>query len=336
MSRFVVVNITRETKPVSEKGFGLPLMLATSKELDFKIYTDISEVAADFAETTREYKLASRMFGQSPKIAELACYGTSYVSEADDVTALTSTLNELVQINNEFFYLVCPENGDKEIKALAEWISTQEKFYGVTTQNVALVDELKGMYENTFLSVHDDPDAFHAEGLIAQSAPKEIGSYTWTFKQINGVRAAKLTNTELNAVLNNNATTCINEMGILLNASGKVLSGDYIDVVQSDYYLRARLREDVFRKLAMVEKIPYTNEGIAQIVDVMDSRFKSAFRQGIIATNDVGEPDYTITYPLRSEIPKNTIAKRILPDIKFRLVISGAVEKVEINGVLTL
>ncbi|UPW82325.1 DUF3383 family protein [Lysinibacillus sp. Ag94] len=336
MSRFVTVNITRETKPVSEKGFGLPLMLATSKELDYKIYTDISEVSADFDETSREYKLASRMFGQSPKIAELACYGVPYVPDADDVTVLTKALNELVQINNDFFYLVCSENGDKEIKVLAEWMSTQEKFYGATTQSIALVEELSGKYENTFLSVHDDPDAFHAEGLIAQSAPKDIGSYTWTFKQINGVGAAKLTNAEINAVIKNNATTCINEMGILLNASSKVLGGDYIDVVQSDYYLRARLREDVFRKLAVVEKIPYTNEGIAQIVDVMDNRFKSSFRQGIIATNDAGEPDYTITYPLRSEVPKNTIAQRILPDIKFRLVISGAIEKVEINGVLTL
>lgn len=336
MSHFVTVNITRETKPVSEAGFGLPLMLATSKELDYKIYTDISEVSKDFTETTREYKLASRMFGQSPKIAKLACYGVPYVPDADDVTVLTGALNELAQLNNEFFYLVCPENGDKEIKALAEWMSTQEKFYGATTKSVALIEELKGKYENTFLSVHDDPEAFHAEGLIAQSAPKEIGSYTWTFKQVNGVGAAKLTTTEINSVIENNGTTCINEMGILLNASGKVLSGDYIDVVQSDYFLRARLREDVFRTLAVVEKIPYTNEGIAKIVDVMDTRFKSAYRQGIIATNDAGEPDYTISYPLRSEIPKNKIAQRILPDIKFRVVIAGAIEGTEINGVLTL
>jgi len=336
MSRYVDVVITRETKPVSEKGFGLPLMLATSKNLDYTVFTDPSEVAEVFGESSREYKLANRMFGQTPRLKELACYGLSYVPDADDVTVLTAALNELAQINNEFYYLVCPENGDKEIKALAEWVSGQEKIYGATTTSIALTEELYGLYDRVFLSVHDDPNAFHAEGLIGMCAPKTIGSYTWTFKQVTGVPAAKLTNAEINQVLKNNATCQINEAGVLLNAKGVVTSGEYIDNIQATDYLKARITEDVFRLLAMKDKIPYTNEGIALVVDTLETRLKQAFRQGIIATNDAGEPDYEITYPLRSEIPKNTIAQRVLPDINFKAVVAGAIEKVQINGVLTL
>lgn len=336
MSRYVDVVITRETKPVSEKGFGLPLMLATSKNLDYTVFTDPSEVAEVFGENSREYKLANRMFGQTPRLKELACYGLSYVPDADDVTVLTAALNELAQINNEFYYLVCPENGDKEIKALAEWVSGQEKIYGATTTSIALTEELYGLYDRVFLSVHDDPNAFHAEGLIGMCAPKTIGSYTWTFKQVTGVPAAKLTNAEINQVLKNNATCQINEAGVLLNAKGVVTSGEYIDNIQATDYLKARITEDVFRLLAMKDKIPYTNEGIALVVDTLETRLKQAFRQEIIATNDAGEPDYEITYPLRSEIPKNTIAQRVLPDINFKAVVAGAIEKVQINGVLTL
>ncbi|QDQ03155.1 DUF3383 domain-containing protein [Lysinibacillus fusiformis] len=335
-SRFVEVNITRETKPVAEKGFGLPLMLATNIDLDYKIYTDISEVAEDFVETTREYKLATRMFGQSPKIRELACYGTSYISGTDDVTALPAALNDLVKTNNDWFYLVSVESGDAEIKALCEWISTQEKIYGVTTKNIALTEELKNKYENVLVSVHEDEHSYHAEGLIAYGAPQVIGSYVFSHKQINGVGAAKLSNAEINTVIANNATTCISEMGWLINASGKAIGGEYLDVIQADYFLRARLREDVFQLLATVKKVPYTDAGIAMIVARMDTRFKSAYRQGIIAEDDNGEPDYQITFPRRKDIPKNTIAQRNLPDINFRLVIAGGVEKVQINGVLTL
>lgn len=126
-SRFVEVNITRETKPVAEKGFGLPLMLATSKVLNYKVYTDIFEVAEDFEETSREYKLATRMFGQSPKIRELACYGVEYASGKGEVTALSAALNDLVKTDNDWFYLVSTANGDAEIKELCNWISTQEK-----------------------------------------------------------------------------------------------------------------------------------------------------------------------------------------------------------------
>lgn len=336
MSRYVDVVITRETKPVSEKGFGLPLMLATSKTLAYTIYNGIEDVAVDFDETTREYKLAARMFGQTPKIAELACFGVDYTAGIGMESELVAALNALIQVNNEFYYLVCPENGDEEIKALAEWISTQEKIYGVTTQSVALTKELTGQYDRVFLSVHDDPEAFHAEGLIGMNAPKVIGSFTWTFKQVTGVPAAKLTNAEINDVLKNNATCQINEAGILLNAKGVATSGEYIDNIQATDYLKARITEDIFRLLALKEKVPYTNEGIALVVDVLETRLKQAFRQGIIATNDAGDPDYQITYPLRSQIPKNTIAQRILPDVNFRAVVAGAIEKVQINGVLTL
>lgn len=336
MSRFVKVDITRETKPVSERGFGLPLMLATSKALDYKVYTDISEVAEDFDVTSREFKLATRMFGQSPKIAELAVYGVSYVPEADDATVLTAALNELLVVNNDWFYLVSSENGDEGIKALAEWISTQEKIYGVTTQNIALAEELKGLYENVYLSVHDDADAFHAEGLLAYGAPLEIGSYDFAHKQINGVRASYLTPAEINAVKAANATTAVSELGLIVNLTGMAVGGDFLDVIQSDYFLRARLREDIFQLLATVKKVPFTDAGIAQVVERMDSRFKSAFRQGIIAEDDNGEPDYTIEFPRRADIPKNERAQRVLRGIKFRAVIAGAVENVEITGVLTV
>lgn len=336
MSRFVEVDISRETKPVSEKGFGLPLMLATSKVLDYKVYTDISEVATDFAETSREYKLATRMFGQSPKIAELACYGVSYVPDADEPTALVAALNDLIVTNNDWFYLASPENGDAAIKALAEWMSTQEKIYGVTTQNIALAEEIKGMYENTYISVHDDADSFHAEGLLAYGAPQAIGSYDFAHKQINGVSAAELSNAEINAVKAANATTAVNEMGLIVNLTGMAVGGDFLDVIQADYFLRARLREDIFQHLATTKKTPFTDPGIAQIVSVMDTRFKSAFRQGIIAEDENGDPDYTIEFPRRADIPKNERAQRVLRGVKFRAVIAGAVENVEISGVLTV
>lgn len=336
MSRFAKIDINRETKPVSEKGFGLPLMLATSKVLDYKVYTDISEVVEDFAETTREYKLANRMFGQSPKLAELACYGINYVPEADEVTVLVAALNDLVVTNNDWFYLVSTENSDEGIEALAEWMSTQEKIYGTTTKNIALAEKIKGMYENTYISVHDDENAFHVEGLLAYGAPQEIGSYDFAHKQINGVRAARLSNAEINAVKAANATTAVNEMGLIVNLTGKACGGDFLDVIQADYFLRARLREDVFQHLATTKKTSFTDPGITQIVAVMDKRFKSAFRQGIIAEDENGDADYTIEFPRRADIPKNERAQRVLRGIKFRASLAGAVEIVEISGVLTV
>lgn len=334
-NRYVDVTITRQTKAVSEKGFGTPLVLATSKNLPYKVYTDIEQVANDFATTTEEYKLFSRMFGQNPRPAEIAVFGVQYNGTSGDPAVLVDALNTLIQTHNDFYYLVSVEQGDDEIAALAEWTSTQEKIYAASTSSETLYTMLSGLYDNVFLLVHDQPRQYPAEGLVALLAPQEIGSYTWTFKTIQGVAPATFDATKINDIHNNNACTYIREGGVNITSHGVATSGEYIDNVQATHFIKARMTEAVFRLLATQPKVPYTDAGIAMVVAEVDNVLKQAFRQGIIAEEN-GEPLYTITVPKRAEIPANTRAQRILPDVEWTATIAGAVEKVEIRGVLTI
>lgn len=333
--RYVDVQITRETKPISEKGFGLPLILGTTGDHPFKIYRDIEDVAPDYDESSKEYKLASRMFGQNPRPAEIAMFSFDYDDVSDGPAGLTMALNELVKKHKDFYYLVSVEQGDEEIKALAEWTNASDRLYGATTNNLELAAELRGLYDNAFLVVHDKPDTYVAEGLIATCAPRRIGSFTWTFKNVQGVPAVAFDDSTINEIEENNASTYIEEAGLLLNSHGVTTSGEYIDIIQSTHFLKARMAENVFRLLALSEKVSYTDGGIAQVVSKVEEVLDIGFKQEIIADEE-GVPLYSITAPRRSEIPKNTIAKRILPDIHWRAVVAGAVEDVEIRGVLSL
>lgn len=334
-NRYVDVTITRQTKAVSEKGFGTPLVLATSKNLPYKVYTEIDQVASDFATTTEEYKLLSRMFGQNPRPAEIAVFGVQYNGANGDPDTLVSALNDLIKTNNDFYYLVSVEQGDDEIAALAQWVSTQEKIYAASTSSETLYTMLNGLYDNVFLLVHDQPRQYPAEGLVALLAPQVIGSYTWTFKTIQGVAPAAYDDTKINDIHSKNACTYIREGGVNITSRGVATSGEYIDIVQATHFIKARMTEAVFRLLATQPKVPYTDAGIAMVVAEVDNVLKQAFRQGIIAEEN-GEPLYTITVPKRAEIPANTRAQRILPDVEWTATIAGAVEKVEIRGVLTI
>lgn len=333
MSRFVDVTITRETKAVSEKGFGTPLLLATSKVQEYKVYTDISEVPTDFAETTEEYKILSRMFGQNPRPSEIAVYGIAY---ADTPTALTTALNTLIKSHNDFYYLVCPEQGQAEVTALAEWANTQDKIYGVTVASQAIATALKDKYDNTFVVVHNEPTSYVAEGLISACAPKLIGSYTWTFKNVAGVPGASFDATEVNAIHESNASTYLEEMGMLVNTKGVVTSGEYIDNIQATHFIKSRMAESVFRLLATKDKVPYTDAGIALVVAEVENVLKQAYNQGIIADDEAGNPMYSIDVPKRADIPANTRASRVLPDVNWTATIAGAIEKVTIKGTLTV
>lgn len=335
MSRFVEVNITRQTKPLSQKGFGLPLVLSDSGDFDYKVYTEISEVAADFNETTEEYKLLSRMFGQNPRPAEIAVYGVLYDSGTGVPADLTSALNELQLTNDEFYYLVSTVQDDDEVQALAEWVSTQNKIYAVSTSSDTLYDTLSGLYDNVYVLVHDAPETYPAEGLVASLAPRVIGSYTWTFKNINGVPVASYDNTKINDIHTKNANTYISEGGVNITSNGIATSGEYIDVIQGQHFIKAKMLENVFGLLVKSPKVPFTSAGIALAVAEVEKALQLAGDNGIIAEEN-GEYQFSIEIPRIDNIPDNDKANRTLPDIPWSAKIAGAIENVKINGVLKI
>jgi Protein of unknown function (DUF3383) len=331
-NRYVKVTVTRETKPVSQAGFGLPLILATSKTQNYKTYSDLSAIAADFAESTEEYKLAAALLGQSPRPDKVAIYGTVYDGATGNPTDLTTALNTLIKTHNDWYYLVCPEQGDDEILALAEWVKTQDKFYFASTSN----KDLDGLnHENVFILVHNEPEKYPAEALVGNIAPREIGSYTVTFKTLNGINPATYDTAEIDAIHEKNFATYIREGGVNIVSAGKTTSGEYVDVVQSTHYIKARMTENVFGLLTRSPKVPFTDAGIAQVVAEVERTLKDAFLNGIIAEED-GVPMFTVTAPTRAEVPPNDRANRHLPDVKWTATIAGAVEDVDIAGVLQI
>lgn len=338
-NKYVDVVITRETKPVNEKGFGTPLVLLTGVDLAYSVYTEVEQIDASIGVDTNDYKVLQRMFGQQPRAKEIEVIGinlTDITEEEQKKTAILAKLNEAVENGAEFYYLVSSDNSNGMIKILAEYISTQDRLYGATVDSVDIATELNGMYDNVFFVAHDNRQSYVAEGLISTIAPRQIGSYTWTFKNVQGVQAAKFNMTKIIEFEKANCSVYINEAGVLMNSKGVAVSGEYIDNVQATHYIKARMTENIFRMLALAEKIPYTNKGIALVVAEIEKVLKHSYSVGIIADDEAGNPEFTITAPKRADILKNTVAQRILPDVKWRAVVAGAIEKVEIRGVLAL
>lgn len=321
------VNIEALTKSVKQKGFGLTLILDDTKAHPYTLYGDISEVVLDFAVGTDVYKIASRLFGQSPRPAQVAIAGVVG-------GALTEGLNDIVNTNNDWFALVCTNNESASIMELSEWIDPQNKIYAVTTQNLEDFELLES--ENTFIGYHDDSEAYLAEGLMAYMLVREIGGVTAKFKAINGVGEANITNTELAALHNANGFTYIRDMGVLQVTNSKVSSGEYLDVVLGKYFIKFRMEEELMSLAVNTGKIPYSNEGIASIISVVSNVLKQATNQNILLKDEDGKGVYNITYLDRSEVPKNEIANRKYNFVEWSATLAGAIESAEINGKLEL
>lgn len=334
MSKYVSVTITRQTAAVSQKGFGMPLILSTEKVAAYKEYAGdeaLATIGTDYGATSETYKLAASILGQAPRPETIAVHGFLYggIAPAD----LSSQLNTLQLEHNDWFYLTSTEQGDAEITELSTWVKAQEKLYFASTINTALAAALQN--QNAVILVHDKPEQYPAEAWVGYGAPQAIGSFTWTFKTLNGITPALYDVTTIATIEDNNASAYIKEGGVNITSKGVTTSGDYIDIMQSQYYIKARMIENVFGLLARSPKVPFTDSGISLVVAEVEKTLKDAFNNGIIADED-GKPLFEVSAPTRSEVSVNDKANRTLPDVNWTATIAGAVESVKINGVLKL
>ncbi|WP_425447741.1 DUF3383 family protein [Dethiothermospora halolimnae] len=329
----VVVNISRETQALTQKGFGLPLILATNVDHEYKEYLDLQSVSDDFKEDTEAYKMANRIFAQTPRPEKIAIYGVAYDSTAGDPKILTAALNDLAEKNNDWYFLLCEEKEDTEITALSGWIDAQKKLYFADTDNLSLAATLES--ERTIICVHTKPEEYMACGWVGKCGPKDPGSLTWKFKNINGVTEADLGVTEITQLHKDGGNTYVRKLGMLQTSEGKVSSGEYIDVMRSQDFIEARMTEEVSRLLYTKDKIPYSNKGISMVVDAMTTVLKQATEQGIILTDENDRGVYSINVPTRGTIPINDVANRKLNGVEWCATLAGAIHEITINGVLT-
>lgn len=328
--RDVEVVISRETQAVSQAGFGVPLVLATSKDHPYTTYRDLSSVAEDFNETTEAYAIANRIFAQNPRPQQIAILGVSYDSEVDEPTSLVSALNDVA--GEDFYFLLCEEQGEDEILALSQWTDSQKRIYFYSSNDPSILENIES--DRTVALIHENPASYPAEGWVGVCAPTNPGSITWKFKTINGVLDAGYSTSEVDDIVENGGNTYIRQGGILHTYDGRTTSGEWIDIIRSQDFIETRIKEEVFRTLVNAPKVPYTSAGIAMISSAVESVLQNAYGNGMIAEDEDGVPLYSVTAPRRSDIPVNDRANRILPDVHFEFELAGAIHKTRITGVI--
>lgn len=336
MSRYVESVITRETGAVSRAGFGTVLVLGTTKAAEYKEYMAdeaVSGVTTDFGADSKELKLIKAIMGQNPRPAKVAVLGVLFDEASGQPTTLTAALSTLLLSKSDWYFLTCTSQKDAVITALAGWTATQDKAYFASTSNKTLGTTLNQL--QTVILVHDKPETYPAEALVGAIAPLDPGTYTATFKTLSGIAAASFNTTEINQIHAANGNTYIREGGVNITSNGKTTGGEWFDIIQSQHYLNARIVENVFGLLVSVPKVPFDAGGIAMTVARVESAIKGA-PDGMIARDEGGKLIYTITAPDISEISANDKANRLLPGIKWRVTLAGAIEKVEVEGVLAI
>lgn len=327
--RDVEIIISRLTRALSEEGFGIPLILSSSKGQSYKQYEDIGDVLEDFQETSEEYKIANAIFNQEPSVNKIAIAGIIY--DGIDATVLVDALK---LVEGEYYFVLSPEQDDAEITAISNYIETQKKQYFASTSNETLLAELTENTRTTLL-IHDEPEKYPAEAWVGRCAAVHPGKITWKFKTLNGISAGEYE--DIDDIIDNNGNIYYSQGGKLMTAEGVTTSGDFIDIIRSQDYIESRMAEAVFGVLTSADKVPYSNKGIKLIGAAVETTLKQSFESDMIAEDADGNAMYSVQLPTRESVSFSDRTNRILPDIYWQATLSGAIHKVKpIRGLITV
>lgn len=355
----IQVNITRDTTVVERSSFGIPLFIGETvlaPVVRVGTYSSLDEVKVKYpAGTEPEYLAAQAFFAQGGNAKKFKigykASGETYTQAFDAIRAVD---------NN--FYAVAIQSIEKAVQiafatTIASYAGKKIAYFRsddadiINGGNSADASSVIKATNNDFVAMIDDSQVYkvgRTNGIfpeiahigrsltIPETNTTAPGSNNWVDQQLVGIVGTTFTQTEL-SVLNNKNTNYVykssNSNIVARTGGGKMLGGEWIDVIHGVAWLESRIAENVYdlvtSKADRNEKIPYTEAGIALIEERVRYSLDIAVKTGFLA-------NYTVTAIKLSETLAVDRSNRILKGVTFEARIAGAINYALITGVVTV
>lgn len=345
------VSIALQTSGVTRQGFGTILFLTDDVTFSERVrsYTSAQQVAEDTEVGTLSsaYQAALAHFAPTPS-PSIFKIGRIANAEAP-ATALAAVRAE----DDDFYVLTTDVRVAADIEALADAIEAARKLFFVSTDEAAAYstysagsatdilgilrdgnyNRTKGMYH------HESVTKFPEVTFAAYNLPYLSGSVSWTnlqlplsAAQINGGGALLTVTQKTNLEARNAAYTEL-VGGVVVQRNGRVASGEKIDVIRGRDNLEVDLNADLTNLLINQQgsKLPYTNAGINRIYNVVRTRLNQYAAE---PRNFISQ--FSMDFKLADEVPVADKQAGIYRSGTFKAELQGAIELIEITGILTL
>lgn len=232
--------------------------------------------------------------------------------------------------------------------ALSNFIDSKKERFAIvglpaTAENVAKIADTKKAFGNSprtifFVSGADQAEAeYGIGGLVGAVGNETVGAFTWKFRKIGGVKPVDLTVTQIQKLHENNTFTYVTKAGLDQTSEGKTLSGEFIDALHGDDWVKASLETELQKLLSNSKKITFDSAGIAQIDATVTAVLTTATNNGIISVNpETNAGEFTVTTASRAQSSEEDIAQRNYTGLKFSYTRSGAIHTVRVNGQINI
>lgn len=348
ISQIVNVQISRETAAIAQAGFGVALIVGESAQSVFdvgevvKTYTSLDEMVLDgFAVSDPEYLAAQRLMGQKNKPAKFLVGLVTLAADPEATSTWAAELGAIFQADSSWYALIPAEYGAQDLDAAAAYVATVDRIMAVTVHGAdTLTNATSGIAHTLKTANHDRVAMFYHATATEQLAAASLGERlpmvprtgTFKFKSLSGSPVSTLNPTEITNARAKNVNLYLSYGGTPIITEGVMASGEFIDVIIGTDWLKARIAENVFSRLANLPKVEYSDVGFSVVESAIREVLAAGVRNGIILDDET----LTVNVPLKATIPVNDRAARILPDVTFTATLSGAVHFVQIRGTVSI
>lgn len=334
----ITVSITEAAQLTTSTGFGLALVVDTTKDLDYKEY-DISEnltaVTTDFETTTETYKIINTFASQTPRPTKIAVFAKDLTSSTTKPADLATALNTLITTNNNWYRIILEDKTEPLITAVSSWAETNNKIFYTEFANTTFTGDFTSK-SRTVLGYKEGTDRLDA-AMAGYAATRIPGSFTFKFKSFGNITADALTPVKITAAQGKKMNCYykkfeVQGIGSAQLDNGVVANGKYIDQIESRDWISFKIQEEIAKVLVDSEKIPYDDNGISQIVACIETALNAAFDNKIITSKKDKTPAFSIEYKNLDQIPAADKTARKLTGITFKYIEAGAIHSVEVTG----
>lgn len=277
--------------------------------------------------------------GTAGKFVQIDGHGSEI--ELQDVSAdgsLAAQLTAAQAALGENFYGLLIDGYSKAEIALAQTFaeSSEKLFLAVSPDftmvtsatsdaaTAALAENRTGVFFTREMSGNQDA------ALLAKMLGKTPGSETWALKKLDGVTADNLSTTEFSLLTGKRGLSYTSKRGLDLTDSGRAGSGRPFDITHGADNQKANIETAILLVFANNGKVPFNNRGRNLI--------KAAIEGVLVADQSAQfiEPGWFVVVPEIKDISPADKVARILRDITYSAVLTGAIESATVAGTLSV
>lgn len=318
------------------------LVALASTPLAYERYMEILSaddlLSLGFVNTDVVYKKAQAFFEQEDAPSKLAIFLlTAWSAIETEIAALRNAGK------NSWYKVFGTTNSKSEIILNSNYLaSIKKRYFGFTNDLTILV----GRNQNReLLILHTDLSNHTDARLLGATVALEPGTFNYAYLRLSGATNSGFTNSQTSSILEDKGNVIALFSGFQVFWNGMTTGGAWADIIDLKDWLEARLLEDTSSVFLNNKKVGYTLKDLNKVESAMRRRLDSASEQEKIAPvesdddrtrSDMGAYQYKIIIPDSiSEIPDNDRNNRKFPVIKFSARLVGAINEMDIDGVVT-